>query len=1527
MLPSKRRTSRVTVFCTSLAAVSAVRAFDLARNSTRSPGRCAIQDSCGKKSVFGGDIPCPYNGKAEPHTGDAVYLATLSQVCGSEFTATETCCTLGQLETLAASLAQADPLISSCPACRTNFRQFYCHFTCSPDQSEFLTVTSTQTLKKDGQDREAVKSVDFAVSEDYGRAFFDSCRGVKFGATNGYAMDLIGGGATEYLSFLRYMGQERALGSPFQIDFPSPNSSPPPDSDISPPIPLDVSAHSCSSDDPNIRCACPDCEDVCADLPPVLSPREQEAARCRVGKMDCFPFALTLVYAVVLVSSIVFLIGRELRSGWGQGGIKLPDIPLEEEEEITRVTTSGGGGEESADGPFVRLKNRLSLIRLSWRDSNVRRKLSSGTEELGASPAIPSSPNVGDPLAEDQEYDETPLPLSDSAALRGGKTRNRSSTGGTSPSSAASSRSRRNGRGHRATGSTPSTLTSPSHHRLSLSFEPSFGAPIPAQPRTYPLNTILSRAFHSLGYFCATRPIITITLGITISGLLNAGWKDFKVEKDPVRLWVPKGSPVAHEKQIFEENFGPFYRTEQLFFSVAPPSSRSAIENDNGDSGFAVETWNPIDSPVLTSFDTLSYILDVENHIRTLTSRQSGISLPQVCFAPGAESRETTNLEDCVVQSPLAYFQHSLEDAGVTAENWRSLVNACAESPAACLPTFGQPIEPKFVFGRIPTTGSGHGEASRARAVVVTYVVQNSLDPDEVARAEEWEGELEAYLREISKRGGEANQRGIRIDWSTGRSLEEELGASANTDVGIVALSYVLMFVYIAFGLGSTSGLSVLRLVGRTIQKVARTAVRRVKGRGALELGSEDSATFDASNSASSLGRKLLVESKIGLALVGIFLVLLSISTSIAFLSLLGVRTTLIIAEVLPFLILAIGVDNIFLLTYELEAQNVLVMRQRSLGGEEDDEEQGTKVEDRVAKALSRMGPSILLSGVCESTAFALGACVGMPAVQNFAIYAAVATLVNALLQVTVFVSALALDQRRIEANRIDIFPLMTLPSPREAVGISEEEPLLQRLMRTIFAPTLMRKPVKYFVLALFGGIFVSSWIGARHIDLGLDQRLALPSSSYLVNYFNALDAYLEIGPPVYFVIRHDPHLAISETSNVEKVCGRFSACDEFSVANVLEAERKRTLSSFLAEPPAIWLDDFIQWQNPLLEDCCRVKKRNSSEFCGPHVPSGLCKPCFEDREPAWSTTLEGLPQGEEFMTYLKQWIISPTDESCPLGGRSSYSAALSLAEDRSKVEYSHVRTYHSPLKSQRDFIEAYDAAQRIAADLSTRTGTEVFPYSLFYVFFSSYASIWSTTVSVLILTLAAIFAVAAFVLGSIRTSAVIVLTISLTLVSLLGIMGAWDIALNPLSLVNLVIGAGISVEFCSHIARSFMGVNGGVSDREERAFAALVNVGPSVLSGIFCTKLIGIATLGFTRSRLLEVFYFRMWLGLIVSGALHALVFLPVVLSLCGGEGYSLSKEEGDASWISQSLERRYERENSRYRDDESEDEVEPQY
>lgn len=183
---------------------------------------------------------------------------------------------------------------------------------------------------------------------------------------------------------------------------------------------------------------------------------------------------------------------------------------------------------------------------------------------------------------------------------------------------------------------------------------------------------------------------------------------------------------------------------------------------------------------------------------------------------------------------------------------------------------------------------------------------------------------------------------------------------------------------------------------------------KMVGGRGRARSGS---VTLSLAGSTSGMGayfrRQLLVDSKFLLGspllstspnevlnwfenfagLWGIIIVLLSVSTSVALCSAFGIKVTLIIAEVIPFLVLAIGVDNVFILSHELDQQNSRAYAAASRHGplfvtyDDQDDEDGDGLplaEERVARALGRMGPSILLSASCETVAFGLGAMVGM---------------------------------------------------------------------------------------------------------------------------------------------------------------------------------------------------------------------------------------------------------------------------------------------------------------------------------------------------------------------------------------------------------------------------------------------------------------------------------------------------------------------------------------------------------------------
>ena len=97
-----------------------------------------------------------------------------------------------------------------------------------------------------------------------------------------------------------------------------------------------------------------------------------------------------------------------------------------------------------------------------------------------------------------------------------------------------------------------------------------------------------------------------------------------------------------------------------------------------------------------------------------------------------------------------------------------------------------------------------------------------------------------------------------------------------------------------------------------------------------------------------------------------------------------------------------------------------------------------------------------------------------------------------------------------------------------------------------------------------------------------------------------------------------------------------------------------------------------MSWLNPMQSKCCRVQRRNPEAFCSDRQSDRICRPCYEGHVPEWNITMDGLPEDEEFMRYLRQWLVSPTTEDCPLAGKASFGNALSLDEEREEVVASH---------------------------------------------------------------------------------------------------------------------------------------------------------------------------------------------------------------------------------------------------------------
>ncbi len=195
-----------------------------------------------------------------------------------------------------------------------------------------------------------------------------------------------------------------------------------------------------------------------------------------------------------------------------------------------------------------------------------------------------------------------------------------------------------------------------------------------------------------------------------------------------------------------------------------------------------------------------------------------------------------------------------------------------------------------------------------------------------------------------------------KIDYLAERSIEDDVEEEGSQNTFVILLSYLMMFIYVSVSIG-----------------------------------------FFPSK----------VHNRFLLGLAGISVVILSVLSAMGITFYAEIPLTMISAEVVPFLILAIGVDNMFLISR----------------AERNVPEHITEMELRIAFALKEIGPSIFTAAFCEALAFFVGMLTDVPALYSFCLVAGIAVLVDFLLQVFLFVPALTLDGKRIQQHRADIVP------------------------------------------------------------------------------------------------------------------------------------------------------------------------------------------------------------------------------------------------------------------------------------------------------------------------------------------------------------------------------------------------------------------------------------------------------------------------------------------------------------------------
>lgn len=624
------------------------------------------------------------------------------------------------------------------------------------------------------------------------------------------------------------------------------------------------------------------------------------------------------------------------------------------------------------------------------------------------------------------------------------------------------------------------------------------------------------------------------------------------------------------------------------------------------------------------------------------------------------------------------------------------------------------------------------------------------------------------------------------VNFMAERAIPDDLNLQNSQNIGVVLISYCLMFLYISIAIGYVPS---------------------------------------------------CLHSRFMVGLAGILIVVSSLLIAMGICSYCGMGMTMISSEVVPFLILAIGVDNMF----------IIVRSERTI-------DSGVKdTVERLAKGLSNVGPSICTAAICEFLAFFVGVMTDIPALQSFCSVAAIAVIFDFFLQVTAFVAAVSLDNQRIQSLRYDV--ILCLKAPEYKPPRKE---FVKRAFESYFTPMVLKKGCHYiagaFVLILFGfGI-----AACVNLSLGIDQKASVTTDSDIFKYFAAQEKLVDAGPPAYLVFRDVNYTHPETTKNI------------FDLLDVLSAQ-----SDTVQKPVFSWLKSFKMFQ---------MESGDWAKICG---TQGISAYPFSEQMRRFANIkinsdccLRYGICGEQF---TKDIVFDSSGEIESTRFRFMHPPLRNQADyirDLQATRYI-VDKYHGKFKYTKEGEEKYRGKE-------IDDSRQVFAYSLFYVYFEQYYYIRGVLTQNIMLGLAAVV-FATQLITTIVSAFFVAATVFMVAFSLMGlcyffnlIFGGFIIEYNAVFVVNIVMTLGLAVEFCVHLMIAFLRSRG---TNIERVKAALNNMGSSILVGIGSTKLIGVLILAFAPSRIFRLYYFRMYFSIILLGIFYGLIVLPIALIYIGPE------------------------------------------
>lgn len=643
----------------------------------------------------------------------------------------------------------------------------------------------------------------------------------------------------------------------------------------------------------------------------------------------------------------------------------------------------------------------------------------------------------------------------------------------------------------------------------------------------------------------------------------------------------------------------------------------------------------------------------------------------------------------------------------------------------------------------------------------------------------------EAFLKLMEEKNADSKAKvQFKYDYySTGRSTSDLVERASSASFGTVIAGYVCMFVFAALSLARGNAL------------LSRTAV----------------------------------------GFVGVLLVICAVLGSFGLISYFGIAFDPTTIQVLPFLALGLGVDDMFVLAFSFKY------------------DKNKSISELLQDTLKEAGASISLTSICNLIAFVIGSFIPLPSVANFSAAAAICVTVNFFVLLFGFSAVLAIDAQRTRNGKMDCVCCKkakqdpnTLPEPSEN-ALEGSNKVVTGCLKAF-----EQIPVRIGIIVINIVILVVAVLGASEVDLGLPLSDIVPESTYASGFLTNIEKYFDVQSCSVIVGFNGGKEELVNYDNPQ------------TVADILTTmNNMRELPG--AEVGFTWLDSIIWFANrqaPAFLDG-GLDVLDTMNFVYP----------TNDPDDELPGEMKMIKQGVLSFVF-EQWITSPD-------GRDGAAYAGNLAKDFSVQPgavtgttslgfYAHdFETTTAMLDFIKDSRGVLDAAP-----------VSMFASGLMYSLWEQFMNVNSYMITQLIVVIIGIMFASFFFLFHPGVVLIMTVVITLTIVEVYGFLVYFGLKINSVCVLNLVMGVGVSVEFTAHICRVFM-LSAGRTKVERAKDSIAVMIGPIVCGG--ASTFLGVFFMAFADFPYFRLYFFNMYVLILLMGFINGVLLLPTLLSFMG--------------------------------------------